>query len=337
MDDGQLTVSDDMIAVVIGRNEGLSLAPSLQSVQAAGLPIVYADSGSTDGSAGVANGLGVPVVQLSPDKPFSAGRGRNEGLEEARRRWPQARYVLFLDGDCVLDPGFPAAAVAAFEEDADRAIVTGHLSERHPDASVYNRLCSIEWRSPPGVIENLNGLGGIMAARISAFERVGGFNLDAIAGEEPDLAARLRLAGFSIVKIDAPMATHDAQIMTFGQWWIRAVRGGHALAHRYAQHGRTSLRDGRRELMSDLFWGLGLPAVIVLLLWPTRGFSLLGLSGYALLFWRVCRNYRRAGLGQSDARLVARFILYSKFAHVVGIARYCWNRLRGKFRIIEYK
>ena len=326
-----------MIAVVIGRNEGERLGTSLHSVQAAGLPLIYADSGSADGSPDVANEMGVPVVELSRDRPFSAGRGRNEGLAEARRRWPGARYVMFLDGDCVLDPRFPAAAAATFEQDGDCAIVTGHLSERHPDASIYNRLCAIEWQSPAGLIENMNGLGGIMAARISAFERVGGFNLDAIAGEEPDLGARLRLAGFSIVKVDAPMATHDAQIMTFGQWWTRAVRGGHALAHRYAQHGRTRLRDGRRELMSDLFWGLGLPAAIVLLLWPTRGVSLLGLGGYALLFWRVYRNYRRAGLGGSDAMLVARFIVYSKFAHVLGIARYCWNRLRGEFRIIEYK
>jgi GT2 family glycosyltransferase len=326
-----------MIAVVIGRNEGARLGPSLRSVQAVGLPVVYADSGSADGSPDAAKGLGVPVVDLSPDRPFSAGRGRNEGLAEALRRWPRARYVMFLDGDCVLDQRFPAAAAAIFQQDGDCAIVTGHLTERHPDASVYNRLCAIEWRSPAGPIENMNGLGGIMAARISAFECIGGFNLDAIAGEEPDLGARLRLAGFSIIKIDAPMATHDAQIMTFGQWWTRAVRGGHALAHRYARHGRTPLRDGRRELISDLFWGLGLPGAILLLLWPTRGFSLLGLGGYALLFWRVYRNYQRAGLDGSDALLVARFIVYSKFAHVLGIARYCWNRLRGEFRIIEYK
>jgi GT2 family glycosyltransferase len=335
--DEQVTGQADMVAVVIGRNEGARLEPSLRSVQAAGLPLVYSDSGSTDGSPARARDLGLPVVELSRDKPFSAGRGRNEGLEEALRRWPGARYVLFLDGDCVLDPSFPKAASATFEKDGKCAIVTGHLSERHPEASIYNRLCAIEWQSPPGPIENMNGLGGIMAARISAFERVGGFNLDAIAGEEPDLGARLKLAGFSIVKIDQPMATHDAQITIFGQWWTRAVRGGHALAHRYAVHGRTRLRDGRRELMSDLFWGLALPAAILLLIGPTHGLSLIALGGYGVLGWRVFGHYRRSGLGRSDAWLVTRFILYSKFAHVVGIGRYCLNRLRGEFRIIEYK
>ena len=97
----------EMVAVVIGRNEGERLGPSLRSVQAAGLPVVYADSGSTDGSSVCAKELGVPVVDLDPSRPFSAGRGRNEGLEKALRQWPGAAYVLFLDGDCVLDPVLP--------------------------------------------------------------------------------------------------------------------------------------------------------------------------------------------------------------------------------------
>ena len=326
-----------MIAVVIGRNEGAGLERSIRSVQAAGLPVVYSDSGSTDGSPDLARKLDVPVVELDHARPLSAGRGRNEGLQGALRRWPSARFALFLDGDCELSPAFPSAAAARLEEGPDIAIITGHLAERHPEASVYNRLCAIEWQSPAGPIESLNALGGIMAVRISAFQEVGGFNLDAIAGEEPDLGARLQLAGYSIVKIDVPMATHDAQILRFRQWWRRAVRGGHALAHRYAEHGRTSTKDGRRELVSDLFWGFALPVAVIVLLLPTRGLSLLALGGYGVLGRRVFRRYRRAGLSNSDAGLVARFIVYSKFAHVAGIARYCWNRLRGDFRIIEYK
>jgi len=332
-----LTDRREMIAVVIGRNEGARLECSVRSVQAAGLSVVYADSGSTDASLNVARQLGVPVVELDPARPFSAGRGRNEGLEEALRRWPSAIYALFLDGDCELSPAFPEASAAKLEQQPDCAIVTGHLSERHPDASVYNRLCAIEWQSPAGPMESLNALGGIMVVRVSAFQQVGGFNINAIAGEEPDLGARLQMAGYSIVKIDAPMAVHDAHIMSFRQWWRRAVRGGHALAHRYAEHGRTGIRDGRREVASDLFWGLALPVGIVVLIVLTRGLSVLALSGYGVLIWRVFRRYRQTGLSKADAWLVARFIVYSKFAHVEGIARYCWNRLRGNFKIIEYK
>ena len=327
----------DIAAVVIGRNEGDRLLLSLRSVQSASLPVVYADSGSADGSPGAASRLDVPVVELDGHRPFSAARGRNEGFKEAHRRWPQIQYVLFLDGDCILDPGFPTAAMRAFEQDPDCAIVTGHLAEQFPNASIYNRLCAIEWRSSAGPITDMNALGGIMAVRVAAFRAVGGFDEQAIAGEEPDLGVRLGLAGWSILKIDRLMATHDAQMLRFGQWWKRAVRGGHALAHRYSRHGRTRLRDGRRELFSDLFWGLALPAASLALLWPTGGLSLLLLGGYVLLGWRVYRHYRASGLNASDSLLVTRFILYSKFAHVLGIATFCRNRLRGEFRIIEYK
>ena len=326
-----------MAVVVIGRNEGERLKPSLRSASAAGLPLIYVDSGSADGSGPVAAALGVPVVELDPGRPFSAARARNEGLEAALRRWPDIRYVLFLDGDCVLDADFPAAAAAMFENQADCAIVTGHLSERFPDASIYNRLCAIEWRSPPGRIENFAALGGIMAARVSAVLEVGCFNEQVIAGEDSELGVRLALAGYLSLKIDRPMATHDAEMKTFGQWWTRAVRAGHSIAQRYALNGRSSLRDCRREFFSTLIWGLALPVVALIFAWPTRGLSLLLFGAYGLLGWRVYRHYVHRGLERPDAVLSARFMLYAKFANLLGVFRYWLNSWRRQIRIIEYK
>lgn len=328
---------NQIAAVVIGRNEGELLQLSLESVRAAVHPVVYVDSGSSDGSAALARKLGVLTVELSPDRPFSAARGRNEGVQKALRKWAGVEFVLFLDGDCTLEPGFPTAALEVFAGDPECAVVTGHLSERHPEASIYNRLCAIEWRSTPGPIVSMSGLGGIMMVRLACFQEVGGFNEQAIAGEEPDFGARLSLAGYSIIKIDRPMATHDAQISRFGQWWTRSIRGGHALAHRYAVHGGSRLRDGRRELISTLFWGFALPAFTVLTIWPTRGVSLLLLGGYVLLAWRVYRHYLATGLAASDARLASRFILYGKFAEFIGVLRYVNNRFRGRFHVIDYR
>ena len=49
-------------AVVIGRNEGRRLERSLDSVLATGLPVVYVDSGSTDGTPGpIARRAGRPA------------------------------------------------------------------------------------------------------------------------------------------------------------------------------------------------------------------------------------------------------------------------------------
>jgi GT2 family glycosyltransferase len=326
-----------MVAVVIGRNEGDRLLPSLRSVLQAELNLIYVDSGSADGSADLARSLEIPTVELDPSRPFSAARGRNEGLSEAVRRWPDAPYLLFLDGDCVLDADFPAAAAEKLEQDPECAIVTGHLAERSAQSSIYNRMCAIEWQGPPGPIQNMNGLGGNMVVRVAEFRDVGGFNEQAISGEEADLGVRLGLRGFSAIKIDQKMATHDAQMFRFGQWWTRAVRNGHSLAHRYATHGRTRFRDGLSGLRSALFWGFALPVTVLLLLWLTHGLSLLLLVGYGLLGWRIYRHYLREGRTPSDALLMARFLIYAKFAEFLGVVRYCLNRARGRFHIIEWK
>ena len=322
--------------VVIGRNEGERLELGLRSVQAAGIPTVYVDSGSTDGSVALAGCLGVPVVELDPSRPFSAGRARNEGTDEVLSRWPRTEFVLFLDGDCTLEPEFPSAAIGTFKQYTRCAIVTGHLAERFPERSIYNRLCAIEWRAPAGPIDDMR-LGGIMAARISAFREVGGFHQQVIAGEEPDLAARLGAAGWTLFRIDVPMAVHDANMLSFGQWWRRAVREGHGIAQFYDRHRGTGSGIGAREIRSVLFWGFVLPLVTIALLWPTRGLSLLLLGGYVLLAWRIFKHYAASGLSRSDARLVTRFMLYSKFAAFQGILRYCSNRLSGRFHIIEHK
>ena len=105
--DGEPVTEETMVAaVVIGRNEGERLAPSLRSVQAAGIPLVYVISGSIDGSPERARQMDIPVSRARPRRPFSAARGRNEGVQERMRRWPELPYVIFLDGDCELEPGF---------------------------------------------------------------------------------------------------------------------------------------------------------------------------------------------------------------------------------------
>jgi glycosyltransferase involved in cell wall biosynthesis len=326
-----------MAAVVIGRNEGARLEPSLTSARAAGLQIVYADSGSTDGSAQFAERLGFNVVSLDPTRPFSAARGRNEGLAEVLRLAPDTQFIMFLDGDCTLEPDFPSAAIAALDQLPDCAIVTGHLSERDPQASIYNRLWSIEWRSPVGPIRDGRGLGGIMAARVGALKMVGGFNAEAIAGEEADLAVRLEKAGWSITKLDVPMATHDAQMVRFGQWWRRTVRAGHAIGNRFFQRMDTKPGNRGRALRSAIFWGFLVPIVILLLLLPTRGLSLLLLTAYVLLGWRIYRYYRRMGIGRDDARLASCFIVYGKVPEFIGIILYGINRLRGRFKVIDWR
>ena len=323
--------------VVIGRNEGERLIASLESVRGQGCPVVYVDSGSSDGSAARARSLGDTVVELDPARPFSAARARNEGFGALMARDPALSAVQFIDGDCTLLPGWIASASRAMTADARRAVVIGPLQERRPDASVYNRLCAMEWKSPAGDLTNFGAMGGIMLVRAEVFARLGGFNEQVIAGEDPEFAVRVSLSGLTITKIDTPMATHDADIHRFGQWWRRSVRAGHAIGQRFSLNGRGPLQDCARERRSVLLWGMALPIAIVVLAPWTSGISLFLGLGYPVLGARIAAYRIARGDSRADAWLYARFVVLGKFAEALGLIKFHLNRIAGRFRIIEYK
>jgi GT2 family glycosyltransferase len=323
--------------VVIGRNEGRRLVACLRDLQLQSRPLLYVDSGSTDGSPDNARMLGVPVLQLDPSRPFSAARARNEGAQAIVQQHPALAYVQFLDGDCIVARGWLDVAEAALRTDERCAVVFGHLEERSPQASIYNLLCALEWRSPSGPVANFGHLGGIMMVRRTVFEALGGFNPDVVAGEDSEFGVRVGLAGHGARKLDAPMAIHDANMLHFSQWWTRAVRAGHAIGQRAQLHGDGPLRDCARERRSTWFWGVMLPLAIVLAAPPTRGWSLLLLTGYLTLGWRIARFRLSIGDDRREARLYAAFTVLGKLANALGLLKFQFNRLRGQMRIIEYK
>jgi GT2 family glycosyltransferase len=323
--------------VVIGRNEGSRLIACLRDLMQQHRPLVYVDSGSTDGSPDNARALGVPVVQLDHSRPFSAARARNEGAQALVQRHPDLAFVQFLDGDCIIAPGWLDAAEQALRTDAKCAVVFGHLREMHPQASIYNQLCALEWKSPSGPVANVDHIVGITMVRRSVFESLGGFNPDMIAGEDPDFGVRVGLAGHSAYKLDAPMASHDADIHRFSQWWKRSIRAGHAIGQRAQLHSDDASRDGAKERRSTWFWGAILPLLIVLAAPATKGLSLLLLAGYAVLAWRIAESRLSVGDDRREAGLYAGFTVLAKFAQVLGLVKYQFNRLRGRIRIIEYK
>ena len=323
--------------VVIGRNEGERLMACLASTRGSGCAVVYVDSGSRDGSAERAGAQCDAVVELDPARPFSAARARNEGFAALLAARPQTAFVQFLDGDCTLLPGWLAASIAAMQADAKRAVVIGPLQERRPEASVYNRMCALEWKSPPCDVANVGALGGIMLVRAEVFARLGGFKEDVIAGEEPEFGVRICGADLKITKIAEPMATHDADIHRFGQWWRRSVRNGHAIGQRFSLHGRGPLRDCARERRSVLVWAVSLPLLIVVLAPFIGGLSLLLAGGYLVLAQRIARYRKGQGDTAADAWLYARFVVLGKFAEAVGLLKFHLNSIAGRYRIIEYK
>src|SRR5580704_16531900 len=256
-----IALSDDAVVgvVVIGRNEGERLRRCLHSVQGTAR-VVYVDSGSTDGSVAAAGELGAEVVVLDSSLPFSAARARNAGLDRLGEQSPTAEFVLFVDGDCEVALRFADIGRQVLLDDARVAAVAGRLRERFPERSLYNRLCDMEWDVPPGEVKSC---GGVALFRVSALREAGGFNPRIVAGEEPELCVRLRRRGWRLRRLPDEMATPDADMTRFSQWWKRAVRAGHAYAEGSAIHGRLPERHFVRESLSGLIYGVAIPLAIL--------------------------------------------------------------------------
>ena len=321
--------------VIIGRNEGERLRRCLASLRG-GDGTVYVDSGSTDRSVDLAHASGADVVELDMSTPFTMARGRNAGFEHLLARYPDIAFVQFVDGDCEVREGWLENGASVLKSRPEIGAVFGRLRERFPDATLYNRLCDMEWAGQPGEVP---AFGGIVMIRVEALRRAGVYNPAMIAGEEAELSLRIRGLGLKILRLSEEMAFHDAAMTRFSQWWRRSTRTGHAYAEGAVMHARTAERYNLRPVLSSLAWGLILPLAALGAAWCTRGLSLLLLLAYALLWLRV----RKHRLDRADpprlASLYATFCVLAKFAQALGIVQYAWRRLllRRPAKLIEYK
>ena len=307
--------------VVIGRNEGERLRRCLDSVMAPGCHVVYVDSGSTDSSVAMAQAKGVAVVALDMSLPFTAARARNAGLARLREFAPSLRYVQFVDGDCEVISGWIAVATRFLQDHADVAAVCGRLRERHPERSVYNRLCDAEWDRPPGAAD---AVGGIAMLRVEAFVAVGGYREDLVAGEEPELCARLRQRHWRVWRLPDAMAWHDAAMLHFGQWWKRTRRIGFGYGHAMALAATPEDRRAAwRRVARAWVWAFAWPLVtaVALIAWGWPALALL--LAYPLQGARTALGLR----GSASARAVqSSFLMLGKFGELAGQCQYLASR-----------
>jgi len=326
----------NVAVVAIGRNEGDRLKSCLRAAMAGARTVVYVDSGSEDGSAEYARSVGCRVVELDPAQPFSAARARNEGFACLMEHEPEIDLVQFVDGDCDLVDGWLERGAAALKERQDAGIVWGHVREIHPEASVYNRLCDLEWRQTPG---ETRSSGGRFMIRSAVFIAAGGFRPDVIAAEDDEFCIRVRGLGWKILLLDTPMARHDMAITRFSEWWRRTRRTGHAYAHVAALHGKGEERYFVRDCRRIWLWALMVPALALGLAPFTRGLSLLAMLGlYALQFARIYLRGRGRNWRNGDALIYAWFTVIAKFPMLEGQLAYHWRQRRGRaMTIIEYR
>lgn len=321
-------MADPQLGVVtIGLNEGERLKRCLRSLPA-DARVVYVDSGSSDGSLQFAVLTGAAVVELDLRRPFTAARARNEGLSRLLRDAPETQYVQFLDGDCELETGWLSAAIAFLDKNPSVGVACGRRRERFRTASLYNAWMDDEWNTPIGPADSC---GGDALMRISAISGAGGYDDDIVAGEEPELCARLRGLGWTICRLDLPMSVHDADMHRFRQWWLRAVRSGYGYAQVWCK--TASYPTGRlygRELLRAFVWTIGVSALALgLALADGAEWLLSGAGLWGIQFLRLARR---------DGTRKAAHLMVGKWAEIVGVLRFAIVAfLKREKRAILYK
>jgi serine acetyltransferase/GT2 family glycosyltransferase len=322
--------------VAIGRNEGERLRRCLSSAANCGCPIVYVDSDSTDGSLACAQSFGAETVELDRSQSFTAARGRNAGSRRLTEMRPDLEFIQFLDGDCELCDGWLAGAARFAQQHPEVGVVCGRRRELDPARNIYHAWTDMEWDTPVGEAKYC---GGDALVRAASLERIGGYREGLIAGEEPEMCVRMRDAGWKVWRIDRDMTLHDIDIRSFGQWWKRSVRSGHAYAEGAALHGAPPERHWMKESRSIWFWGAAIPLLAVLFAWSTGGVSIL-LAGiaYLALFAKIflSRQAERAEAVATSASFAA-MCMAMKWPQAIGQLMY-WNRRlrRSPSEIIEY-
>ena len=186
-----------LVTVVIPVFNGEAwLAEQLASVAADSaqpFQTVIADNGSTDGSLTVARGFErrMPLSIVDASQERGQAFARNKGA-----RAGSGGYLLFLDQDDVIAPGYVQAMTTALR---DSEIVAARM-----DGSMLNR----GWRKYARELAQKSGLpdepipwayGCTLGVRRATFEQLGGFaeDLPAPAGEDVDFCWRAAERGLS--------------------------------------------------------------------------------------------------------------------------------------------
>lgn len=241
---GEESIAPAVSIVVIGRNEGRRLQRCLESIfrleePKGGCEVFYVDTESTDGSLERARRMGVRTLRLRSARPTPAA-ARNRGLLEA-----QAPFVFFVDADCIIDSDFLIRALRGFA-DPRVAVVFGRLREIDPTASPYSRVMDLDWWNPlPGPTEYC---AGVSVMRRAALDAVGGFDEAVISAEEPELCLRLRLSGWTVLRLDCDMARHELAMTRFSQYWRRAIQQGYGAMLITDRVGRRERWDKHRAV-----------------------------------------------------------------------------------------
>src|SRR5579863_1572575 len=187
-------------------NEERHIAGAIESALAAltgiGGEIILADGASTDRTVAIAEKYPIKIVRLEDAAERSCGVGAQLGFQYSR-----GEFICLMDGDMRLRRSFRAAGMRSLKENPGLAGVGGAVIDHDADNLEYaQRVRRFDPDRRPGPVTRLGGCGLYRGAAIAAVGYFTDRNLH--GGEELELAARLRVAGWALARIDCDAVDH---------------------------------------------------------------------------------------------------------------------------------
>ncbi|MFJ3983651.1 bifunctional polysaccharide deacetylase/glycosyltransferase family 2 protein [Streptomyces fungicidicus] len=253
-------VTRPVSVIVPAYNEKECIENTLRSLAASTHPIevVLVDDGSTDGTADLAEALGLPNVRVVRQANAGKPAALNNGVRSARHD-----IVVMMDGDTVFEPDTVARLVQPFADPSVGAVAG--------NAKVGNRSTLIgAWQH----IEYVMGFnldrrmydllrcmptipGAIGAFRREAVLQAGGMSEDTLA-EDTDITIALHRAGWRVVYEEHARAWTEAP-RSLRQLWSQRYRWSYGTMQALWKH-RGSLTD---RGPSGRFGRVGMPLVVL--------------------------------------------------------------------------
>jgi len=238
----------DVSVVIPAYNEAAGIAATVRSMAASRyrgrLEIIVVDDGSTDDTAAIARGLGIPDVYVITQPNTGKPGALNRGIAEAR-----SEILVLVDGDTVFEPGTIERLVAPLS-DPEIGAVSGNtkVGNRGGFIGGWQHLEYVMGFNLDRRMYDMLGImptvpGAIGAFRRQALRQVGGVSHDTLA-EDTDLTMALCRTPWRIVYTADAIAWTEAPA-SLRQLWKQRYRWSYGTMQAMWKHRRAVIEHGR--------------------------------------------------------------------------------------------
>jgi hypothetical protein len=265
-------VSDGRVAAVVlswnGRDDTLACLASLEAVTYPELEVIVVDNGSSDGVAEAVAAAFPAVEVIVSEHNLGFAGGSNRGIARALER--DARYVLLLNNDVEVDPGFLGALVDEARRRPDAAALSSKVLFRHPADLIWFAGASFDPRRGYNgrlrgyrerddgrfdeVVETDRAAGAAMLIPRTMFDEVG--LLDErlfVYAEDAEWSLRARGLGYRIYVVPSSRVWHKVSAASGGEssptTLYYGTRNVLEVCEHYAPLGRIGSARRRCELV----------------------------------------------------------------------------------------